>query len=57
MTGGACIIGHPLGMSGARIIILLAHLLHANNLRRGIATICIGSGEATAIALENHLCQ
>ena len=50
--GGACALGHPIGASGARIIVTLAHALKQNALRRGIAALCIGGGEATAIALE-----
>jgi acetyl-CoA C-acetyltransferase len=50
--GGACALGHPIGCSGARIIVTLIHALQARGLRRGIAALCIGGGEATAIALE-----
>ncbi|MGH8521205.1 MAG: acetyl-CoA C-acyltransferase [Gammaproteobacteria bacterium] len=50
--GGACALGHPIGASGARIIVTLAHALKRHGLRRGIAALCIGGGEATAIALE-----
>jgi acetyl-CoA C-acetyltransferase len=50
--GGACALGHPLGASGARIIVTLLHALEQNGLKRGIAALCIGGGEATAIALE-----
>jgi acetyl-CoA C-acetyltransferase len=56
VDGGACVLGHPLGMTGARVIISLAHSLQAKQLKRGLATVCIGGGEATAIALENPLC-
>ena len=52
IRGGACALGHPIGASGARIVVTLIHALRANNLRRGVATICIGGGEATAIAIE-----
>jgi acetyl-CoA C-acetyltransferase len=52
VNGGACALGHPIGASGARIIVTLAHALKQRSLRRGIATLCIGGGEATAIALE-----
>lgn len=52
VNGGACALGHPIGASGARIIVTLLHALEANGLRRGIAAICIGGGEATAIAIE-----
>lgn len=50
--GGACALGHPIGASGARIIVTLLHALERHGLRRGIATICLGGGEATAVALE-----
>ncbi|NCM96203.1 MAG: acetyl-CoA C-acetyltransferase, partial [Rhodobacterales bacterium] len=52
VNGGACALGHPIGASGARIIVTLLHALEARGLRRGIAAICIGGGEATAIAIE-----
>ena len=50
--GGACALGHPIGASGARLIVTLIHALRARGLRRGIASLCIGGGEATAIAIE-----
>jgi acetyl-CoA C-acetyltransferase len=50
--GGACALGHPLGASGARIMVTLLGALEAHGLKRGIAALCIGGGEATAIALE-----
>lgn len=50
--GGACAIGHPIGCSGARIIVTLLSALKQNGLKRGVASVCIGGGEATAIALE-----
>lgn len=50
--GGACALGHPIGASGARIIVTLLNALERNNLKRGIAAICIGGGEGTAIAIE-----
>lgn len=50
--GGACALGHPLGASGARIIVTLIHALQRLNKTKGIATLCIGGGEATAIAIE-----
>jgi acetyl-CoA C-acetyltransferase len=50
--GGACALGHPIGASGARIIVTLLHALEARGLNRGIAAICIGGGEGTAIAIE-----
>jgi acetyl-CoA C-acetyltransferase len=52
VNGGACALGHPIGASGTRIIVTLLHALEARGLRRGIAAICIGGGEATAIAIE-----
>lgn len=52
VNGGACALGHPIGASGARIIVTLLHALEARGLKRGIAAICIGGGEATAIAIE-----
>ena len=50
--GGSCALGHPIGASGARIIVTLVHALKRHQLKRGIAAICIGGGEATAIAIE-----
>lgn len=50
--GGACALGHPIGASGARIVVTLLHALEDRGLRRGIAAICIGGGEALAIAIE-----
>ena len=50
--GGACALGHPLGASGARIMVTLLAALEKHRLKRGIAALCIGGGEATAIALE-----
>lgn len=52
--GGACALGHPIGASGARIIVTLIHALREYNLQRGIACLCIGGGEATAIAVARH---
>jgi acetyl-CoA C-acetyltransferase len=52
VNGGACALGHPLGASGARIMVTLLHALERNGLKRGIAALCIGGGEATAIAVE-----
>jgi acetyl-CoA C-acetyltransferase len=52
VNGGACALGHPIGCSGARIIVTLIHALKARGLKKGIATLCIGGGEATALALE-----
>jgi acetyl-CoA C-acetyltransferase len=50
--GGACALGHPLGCSGARIMVTLLAALEKYGARRGVASLCIGGGEATAIALE-----
>jgi acetyl-CoA C-acetyltransferase len=52
VNGGACALGHPIGASGARIMVTLIHALKARGLKRGVATLCIGGGEATAVALE-----
>jgi acetyl-CoA C-acetyltransferase len=50
--GGACALGHPIGASGARIMVTLMHALKARGLKKGLATLCIGGGEGTAVALE-----
>ncbi|MCY1429934.1 Acetyl-CoA acetyltransferase [compost metagenome] len=50
--GGACALGHPIGASGARIIVTLLNALQQYDLKRGVAAVCIGGGEATAIAVE-----
>ncbi len=50
--GGAVALGHPIGATGARIIVTLLHALETHGLKRGIASLCIGGGEATAIAVE-----
>ncbi len=52
VNGGACALGHPIGASGARIMVTLLHALESRGLRRGVAAICIGGGEGTAIAIE-----
>ena len=52
VNGGACALGHPLGATGARILTTLLHALRARNGRRGIAALCIGGGEAVAVAVE-----
>ena len=52
VNGGACALGHPIGASGARILVTLIHALEARGLKRGMAGICIGGGEGTALALE-----
>ena len=50
--GGACAMGHPIGASGARIVVTLIGALRARGLKRGVAALCIGGGEATAMAIE-----
>lgn len=50
--GGACALGHPIGASGARILVTLLHTMQQEKLKRGIASLCIGGGEAVAIAVE-----
>lgn len=50
--GGACVLGHPIGASGARVLVTLIHALRRQHLKRGIAALCIGGGEATAMAVE-----
>ena len=52
VNGGACALGHPIGASGARIAVTLLHALERRGLKRGVAAICIGGGEGTAIAIE-----
>ncbi|WP_323898480.1 thiolase family protein [Aeromonas hydrophila] len=52
VNGGACALGHPLGASGARILVTLIHALRERGLTRGVASLCIGGGEATAVAIE-----
>ncbi len=52
VNGGACALGHPIGVSGSRIIVTLLNAMEARGLKRGVAAICIGGGEGTAIALE-----
>lgn len=52
VDGGACALGHPVGATGARIIVTLLHALERRDLRRGVACLCLGGGEATAIAIE-----
>jgi acetyl-CoA C-acetyltransferase len=50
--GGACALGHPIGASGARIVVTLLGALKKRGLKRGVAALCIGGGEATAMAIE-----
>ncbi len=52
VDGGACALGHPIGATGARIVVTLLHALMRRGLTRGLASLCIGGGEATAIAIE-----
>jgi acetyl-CoA C-acetyltransferase len=52
VNGGACALGHPIGASGARIVVTLLNALETRGLKRGIAAICIGGGEGTAVAIE-----
>ncbi|MDD2879939.1 MAG: acetyl-CoA C-acyltransferase [Rhodoferax sp.] len=52
VNGGACALGHPIGCSGARIMVTLMYAMQARGLKKGVATLCIGGGEATAVALE-----
>ena len=52
VNGGACALGHPIGASGARIIVTLLAALQKRGLKRGVAALCIGGGEATAVAVE-----
>ncbi len=52
VNGGACVLGHPIGASGARILVTLIYALQHRKLQRGIAALCLGGGEATAIAIE-----
>ena len=52
VNGGACSLGHPIGASGTRIIVTLLHALKRRRLTKGVASLCIGGGEATAVAVE-----
>ncbi|MCG9746187.1 acetyl-CoA C-acyltransferase [Shewanella sp. Isolate8] len=52
VNGGACALGHPIGCSGARVLVTLIHALKARGLKRGVGSLCIGGGEATAMAIE-----
>ena len=52
VNGGACALGHPIGASGARIMVTLIYALQARGLKKGVATLCIGGGEGTAVAIE-----
>jgi acetyl-CoA C-acetyltransferase len=52
IRGGAVVLGHPIGASGARILVTLLHALKDENKRRGVASLCIGGGEAVAVVVE-----
>jgi acetyl-CoA C-acetyltransferase len=52
VNGGACALGHPIGCSGARLVVTLLNALKARGGKRGVASLCIGGGEATALAIE-----
>ena len=52
VNGGALALGHPIGASGARLLVTLLHALRARGGKRGVASLCIGGGEATAMAIE-----
>jgi acetyl-CoA C-acetyltransferase len=52
VNGGACALGHPIGASGARLVVTLLNALKTRGLKRGVASLCIGGGEATAVAVE-----
>ena len=52
VNGGACALGHPIGASGARILVTLVHALRSRGLKRGVASLCLGGGEAVAVAIE-----
>jgi acetyl-CoA C-acetyltransferase len=54
VNGGACALGHPIGATGARLIVTLAAALRSRGLKRGLASLCIGGGEATAVAIEAY---
>ena len=52
VNGGACALGHPIGASGARVLVTLLHALRKRQMQRGVAALCIGGGEAVAMAIE-----
>ena len=52
VNGGACALGHPIGASGARLVVTLINALQQRGLKKGVAALCNGGGEATAIAIE-----
>ncbi len=55
VRGGAVALGHPIGCSGARILVTLLHAMEARDARRGLAAICLGGGEATAMIIERDI--
>ncbi|MGN5479842.1 hypothetical protein ACTMU2_32260 [Cupriavidus basilensis] len=52
VNGGACALGHPVGATGARLLVTLVHALKQRGLQRGLASLCLGGGEAVAVGLE-----
>jgi acetyl-CoA C-acetyltransferase len=56
LNGGAIALGHPIGASGARILVTLVHILHDRGARRGLATLCVGGGQGMATIVERLLC-
>ncbi|MCP4048019.1 MAG: acetyl-CoA C-acetyltransferase, partial [Gammaproteobacteria bacterium] len=52
VNGGACALGHPIGASGARVVVTLINAMKHRGLKKGVAALCIGGGEATALAVE-----
>ena len=52
VNGGACALGHPIGANGARLVVTLIHALKQRGLKKGIASLCIGGGEGTAVGIE-----
>ena len=52
VNGGGCVLGHPIGASGARIIVTLIAAMEARDVKKGVASLCIGGGEATAVCIE-----
>jgi acetyl-CoA C-acetyltransferase len=54
VNGGAIAMGHPIGASGARILVSLLHEMKRRDARKGLATLCIGGGQGVAIAVERH---
>ncbi|HJQ84608.1 MAG TPA: acetyl-CoA C-acetyltransferase, partial [Candidatus Binatia bacterium] len=53
--GGAIALGHPIGASGARVLVTLLHALEQRDLRRGVATLCLGGGEAIAMVIDRRV--